>query len=325
MSDGRDNNLEAEYFSLVSDGDMRLDVFASAAADRTRSFMQKLIDAGGVSVNGRPARSSYRLKAGDAVEFVIAPSAEVDITPEDIPLDIVYQDSSIAVVNKPKGMVVHPAPGNERGTLVNALAYHINDLSGIGGELRPGIVHRIDKLTSGLIVIAKNDRAHLSLAKQFKAHSARRTYIALVQSNLKEDSGTVDAPIGRDPRERKRMAVTQGGREAVTHWRVLYRFGDQTLIECELETGRTHQIRVHLAYIKHPLIGDTVYGGPQRRGLDGQALHAMRLSLDHPETGERMIFTAPLPDWFVSLLGGLGLDELGFLSAEGDDGHGKAV
>ena len=276
-------------------------------------------------MNGRPARASFKLKCGDAVEFVIDPPADVDIAAQDIPLDIVYEDGSIVVVNKPKGMVVHPAPGNESGTLVNALMYHIKDLSGIGGELRPGIVHRIDKLTSGLIVVAKNDNAHLSLARQFKLHTARRTYIALVQSNIREDSGTVDAPIGRDRRDRKRMAVTPDGRSAITHFSVLYRFGDSTLVACELETGRTHQIRVHMAYIKHPLVGDTVYGGSDRLYSNGQALHAGRLSLTHPETGEQMEFFAPLPDWFTALLGGLGLEDAQTLinSAYGIKNHGK--
>ena len=231
------------------------------------------------------------------------PPEEVDIVPQDIPIDIVYEDADIAVIDKPKGMVVHPAPGNPNGTLVNALMYHLEGLSGIGGEIRPGIVHRIDKLTSGLVVVAKNDMAHTSLAAQMKDHSARRTYIAIVDGNIREDSGTVDAPIGRHPVDRKKMAVVQDGRNAVTHWRVLERYGAYTLIEARLETGRTHQIRVHMAYIKHPVSGDTIYGAAKPRlGLDGQALHAARLELTHPRTGERMVFSAKVPEYFRSAL-----------------------
>ncbi|MEG1548165.1 MAG: RluA family pseudouridine synthase [Clostridia bacterium] len=287
----------------------RLDVFCTRISGETRSFVQRIIDEGGICVDGKIQKSNYKLKAGDKVEITIEPPVPTDIVAEDIPLQIVYEDDSIAVINKPKGMVVHPAPGNTTGTLVNALMFCLSDLSGIGGELRPGIVHRIDKLTSGLIVVAKNDAAHRSLSEQIKAHTARRSYIALVEGNIKQDDGTVDAPIGRHPVDRKRMAVTSNGRDAVTHWRVLYRFGDMTLIAAQLETGRTHQIRVHMAYIKHPVVGDTVYGRAKPQlGLDGQALHAARLELSHPQTGERIIFHAPLPDWFCDALRKAGYD-----------------
>ncbi|MBQ3132317.1 MAG: RluA family pseudouridine synthase, partial [Clostridia bacterium] len=259
---------------------------------------------------GNSAKANQKLKIKDKVTVLLRPAAEVDIAPENIPIDIVYEDADIAVIDKPKGMVVHPAPGNPNGTLVNALMYHLSGLSGIGGELRPGIVHRIDKLTSGLIVVAKNDMAHTSLAAQLKEHSARRTYIAIVDGNIKEDSGTVDAPIGRHPVDRKRMAVVKDGREAVTHWRVLERYGAYTLIEARLETGRTHQIRVHMAHIKHPVAGDVVYGSAKPRlGLDGQALHAARLELTHPATGERMTFKAKVPEYFASALKKAGRNE----------------
>lgn len=281
----------------------RLDVFAAGITGETRSFVQRLIQDGAVTVNGSPCRANTRLKVGDSVEIRIAAPAVTALVPENIPLNIVYEDADIAVIDKPKGMVVHPAPGNESGTLVNAVMYHIKDLSGIGGELRPGIVHRIDKLTSGLLVIAKNDFAHRSLAEQMKVHAAERIYLAIVNGNIKEDSGTVDAPIGRHPTDRKRMAVVRDGREAVTHWRVLERYGDHTLIAARLRTGRTHQIRVHMAYSKHPVSGDTVYGPEKNRlGLEGQALHAARLFLTHPRSGERMEFRSQLPAYFESAL-----------------------
>lgn len=293
-----------EYNTLMANtAGERLDVFCARAGDMTRSAAQRMIAEGDVLLNGTIAKANQKLKVNDEVTVLLRPAAEVDIIPENIPINIVYEDSHIAVINKPKGMVVHPAPGNPGGTLVNALMYHLSDLSGIGGELRPGIVHRIDKLTSGLIVVAKNDMAHASLAAQLKEHSARRTYIAIVDGNIKEDSGTVDAPIGRHPVDRKRMAVVKDGREAVTHWRVLERYGVYTLIEARLETGRTHQIRVHMAYIKHPVAGDTVYGSAKPKlGLEGQALHAARLELTHPATGERMIFRADVPEYFTSAL-----------------------
>lgn len=288
----------------------RLDVFCARAGEMTRSAAQRMIAEGDILLNGSTAKANQKLKVKDQVTVLIRPAAEVDIVPENIPIDIVYEDADIAVIDKPKGMVVHPAPGNPNGTLVNALMYHLSGLSGIGGEVRPGIVHRIDKLTSGLIVAAKNDGAHASLAAQLKEHSARRTYIAIVDGNIKEDRGTVDAPIGRHPVDRKRMAVVKDGRNAVTHWRVLERYGVYTLIEARLETGRTHQIRVHMAHIKHPVAGDTVYGSAKPRlGLEGQALHAARLELTHPSSGERMLFKAKVPEYFAFALKKAGRDE----------------
>lgn len=303
MTEDLDQELPEQIKLTADSAGERLDVFCAGAGDMTRSAAQRMIAEESILLNDCPAKANQRLKAGDQVTVLLYPAAEVDLRPENIPLDIVYQDEHIAVIDKPKGMVVHPAPGNPGGTLVNALMYHLKDLSGIGGELRPGIVHRIDKLTSGLIVVAKNDMAHTSLAAQLKEHSACRTYIAIVDGNIKEDSGTVDAPIGRHPVDRKRMAVVQDGRNAVTHWRVLERYGAYTLIEARLETGRTHQIRVHMAYIKHPVSGDTVYGTSKPRlGLDGQALHAARLELTHPATGERVTFAAKVPDYFTAAL-----------------------
>ncbi len=284
-------------------GGERLDVFAAAATGQSRSFVQKRIEEGCVLVNGKASKANVKLKSGDSVSVLLPPPRVTELKPENIPVDIVYEDRDIAVVNKEKGMVVHPAPGNESGTLVNALLYRLKDLSGIGGELRPGIVHRIDKLTSGLVVVAKNDAAHRALAEQMKLHSASRSYLALVEGNFKEDSGVVNAPIGRHKTDRKRMAVTENGREAVTHWRVLERYGAFTLLAITLETGRTHQIRVHMAYLKHPVAGDTVYGPDKPKlGLNGQALHAAKLTLCHPSTKETLTFYAPLPPWFVDTL-----------------------
>ena len=274
----------------------RLDLCLSEMTDLSRSRAQALIEAGLVLLNGRPCRQSDSVKIGDAVRYQVPEAKPIQLVPEEIPLSIVYEDKDICVVNKPRGMVVHPAVGNESGTLVNALLYHFGDLSTIGGEIRPGIVHRIDKMTSGLLVVAKNDLAHEELARQFSDHSAHRSYIALVAGNIKEDSGTVDAPIGRHPTDRKRMAVVPNGRRAVTHYRVLYRFNVVTVLGLELETGRTHQIRVHMAHIHHPVVGDQVYGsGKNALDMEGQALHGWRLQLTHPVTGERMSFVAPLP------------------------------
>lgn len=281
----------------------RLDSYAAAETGLTRSKVQKLIEQGDILVNGREAKAKYTVRAGDEISIFIPPPAAAEIISQEIPLDIVYEDADIAVINKPVGMVVHPAAGNPSGTLVNALMFHLKDLSGIGGELRPGIVHRIDKNTSGLLVVAKNDFAHNSLAEQLKTHSVRRTYLALCAGNFKEDCGTVNAPIGRHRTDRKRMAVVQNGREAVTHYTVLERFGSMTLLRVELETGRTHQIRVHLSHISHPLIGDDVYGkGKNSLGFIGQALHAAELRLTHPRTGENMCFTADMPENFKNAL-----------------------
>ena len=281
----------------------RLDVFASASSGLSRNAVQRLIQSGDVLLNGLEAPAKAKLRAGDTVLIQPPPPAITDIVPQDIPIDIVYQDEDIAVINKPKGMVVHPAAGNPDGTLVNAIMYHIKDLSGVGGEVRPGIVHRIDRMTSGLLVIAKNDAAHNFLSEQLKTHSVSRIYYALVEGNLREDEGTVDMPIARSKNDRKRMAADPEGRSAVTHWRVLERFGDVTYLRLELETGRTHQIRVHMAYIKHPIIGDDVYGrGKNKLGVEGQALHAGELRLVHPRTGEEMRFYAPLPEEFERAL-----------------------
>ena len=272
--------------------------------ETSRSFIQKLIEGGNLLLNGQVMTSKkYKTCEGDRIEIIVPEPEKLSVEPENIPLDIVYEDDDVLVVNKPKGMVVHPAPGNETGTLVNAIMYHIKDLSGIVGEMRPGIVHRIDKLTSGLIVIAKNDNAHRSLAAQMKTHEAGRVYLALVNGNIKKDSGTIDAPIGRHKADRKKMAVRPDGRSAVTHFSVLERLGDYTLIAAKLETGRTHQIRVHLAHIKHPVAGDNVYG-PEKNslGLEGQALHAARLTLRHPSSGETLTFRAAIPEWFTLAL-----------------------
>ena len=284
----------------------RIDKFLSAQMpDRSRSYIQKLIKDGLVEVNGKQVKANYKLGSEDEVKLQI-PELEVpDILPEEIPLDILYEDTDLLVVNKPKGMVVHPAPGHYTGTLVNALMYHCREnLSGINGVMRPGIVHRIDMDTTGSLLVCKNDRAHQILAEQLKDHSITRRYEAIVHGNLKEDTGTVNAPIGRHPTDRKKMSVhASHGREAVTHYRVLERFGNYTHIECELETGRTHQIRVHMASIGHPILGDLVYGPakcPFR--LQGQTLHARILGFVHPSTGAYVQFDAPLPEYFEELL-----------------------
>lgn len=283
---------------LITDKEYRrLDVCLSEMTELSRSRAQSLIEERLVSINGRPCRRSDAVRLGDTIRYAVPEAKPVELIPEDIPLDIVYEDEDICVVNKPRGLVVHPAVGNESGTLVNALLYHFGDLSTIGGEIRPGIVHRIDKMTSGLLVVAKNDTAHERLARQFADHTAHRSYIALVAGNIKEDSGTVDAPIGRHPTERKRMAVVENGRTAVTHFRVLHRFSSVTVLALELETGRTHQIRVHMAHIHHPVVGDKAYSSCKNAlGMEGQALHGWRLQLTHPSTGEPMSFEAPLPE-----------------------------
>lgn len=284
----------------------RLDAFLSRQGDNlSRSAAQKLIEAGAVRLNGKLPKKNDRLNLGDTVEYTIPEPKEVDIAPKDIPLEIVYEDEDVAVINKPKGLVVHPAAGHQDDTLVNGLLYAMGDsLSGINGELRPGIVHRIDKDTSGLLAIAKNDLAHTVLASQLKDHSMARTYEAIVCGSFREDSGTVDAPIGRHPTDRKKMCVTQrNSKPAVTHWEVVERFRGYTHIRCRLETGRTHQIRVHMAYLGHPLAGDPVYGpknDPERLG--GQCLHARELTFVHPTTGQTIHLTCPLPDWFSDFL-----------------------
>ena len=284
----------------------RLDAFLSRSAEGlSRSAAQKLIADGNVRLNGSPARKNDRLRVGDSVELTIPEPREVDIAPKQMPLDIVYEDEDVAVINKPKGLVVHPAAGHQDDTLVNGLLYAMGDsLSGINGELRPGIVHRIDKDTSGLLAIAKNDLAHTVLASQLKDHSMARTYEAVVCGSFKEDRGTVDAPIGRHPTDRKKMCVTQrNSKPAVTHWEVVERFRGYTHIRCRLETGRTHQIRVHMAYIGHPILGDTVYGHKKPElGQDSQCLHAGALCFRHPRDGRPVMVFAPLPDYFQSVL-----------------------
>lgn len=268
----------------------------------TRSYIKKIIDDGGLSVNGKPSKGSIKLKSGDIVSVDIPEPSEPDIVAENIPLDIVYEDSELLVVNKAQGMVVHPAPGNYSGTLVNALMYHCKgELSGINGVMRPGIVHRIDKNTSGLLMVAKTNAAHLSLAEQIKEHSFSRRYKTIAYGTFKETEGTVNAPIGRNKKNREKMCVTtENSKEAITHWRLLEQFDGCALVECILETGRTHQIRVHLAHIGHPVMGDDVYGVKKERfsGLKGQLLHAYLLGFKHPSTGEYTEFTAPLPEHF---------------------------
>ena len=276
--------------------------------DITRSYLQKLLKDGSVQMNGKSVKTSTKTASGAVIELTIPEPEEPEILPEDIPLDILYEDSDVILINKPKDMVVHPAAGHYTGTLVNALMYHCKgDLSGINGVLRPGIVHRIDKDTTGVLIVCKNDKAHNALAEQLKEHSITRKYRAIVCGNLKEDEGTVDAPLGRHPQDRKKMAIVRtGGKRAVTHYRVLERFGNYTYIECQLETGRTHQIRVHMASLGHPLLGDEVYGRVKSPfKLEGQTLHAMVLGFIHPTTGEYMEFEAPLPEYFEKLLGKL--------------------
>jgi len=284
----------------------RIDAFlARSVEDLTRSAAQRLLEEGAVTVNGGSVKKNYKMAAGDQVSLTQPEAVEVDIVPQDIPLDIVYEDDDVVVVNKPVGLVVHPAPGHPDGTLVNALLYHCGDsLSGINGELRPGIVHRIDRDTSGLIIAAKNDRAHLALAAQLQDHSLARVYEAVAVGNLKEDEGTVEAPIGRHPVDRKKMAIDwKDGRRAVTHWTVLGRYPGYTHIQCRLETGRTHQIRVHMASLGHPLLGDVVYGSKKPwPGLAGQCLHARKLKFIHPTTNELVEVECPLPDWFEKVL-----------------------
>lgn len=284
--------------------DLRLDIYLSEnIKDKSRSYIQNLIKGEKVLINGKIKKGSYKLKLNDDIEVEIPENEKLNVEPENIPIDIVYEDSDVIVVNKPQGMVVHPAPGNYGGTLVNALLYHCTDLSGINGVLRPGIVHRIDKDTSGILVVAKNDMAHKKLAEQLKEHSMNRIYNALVEGVLKEDTGTIDKPLGRHPNQRIKMAVIKDGRRAVTHYRVLNRYKSNTLIECKLETGRTHQIRVHMAYIGHPIVGDPVYGySKQRFKLEGQMLHAKKLGFIHPTTNKYIEFDSELPEYFKKVI-----------------------
>ena len=292
----------------VSPGDagVRIDKYlAEQLPDITRSYLQNLMKDVSVQMNVKPVKASTKTAVGAVIALTIPEPEEPEILPENIPLDILYEDSDVILINKPKDMVVHPAAGHYTGTLVNALMYHCRgDLSGINGVLRPGIVHRIDKDTTGVLIVCKNDRAHNALAEQLKEHSITRKYRAIVCGNLKEDEGTVDAPLSRHPQDRKKMAIVRsGGKRAVTHYRVLERFGNDTYIECQLETGRTHQIRVHMASLGHPLLGDEIYGRAKSPfKLEGQTLHAMVLGFIHPTTGEYMEFEAPLPEYFEKLL-----------------------
>ena len=283
----------------------RLDAFLASSLDGlTRSQATRLIESGEVAVNGRAVSKSYKLAGGEDIAVTLPEPEPVEAVPQDIPLDVVYEDADVIVVNKPSGMVVHPAPGHPDGTLVNALLYHCaGTLSGVGGALRPGIVHRIDRDTSGLIIAAKNDAAHQYLSAQLADHTLARTYECIVVGKLREDRGTVDAPIARHPADRKRMAVVAGGREAVTHWEVIARYPGYTHVRCRLETGRTHQIRVHMAYIGHPILGDTVYGAKKEvPGLTGQCLHAVGLRFLHPRTHEVVELSCPLPEEFTRML-----------------------
>ena len=296
--------MTRELTAATEHAGVRLDAFLSADGALTRSQAARLIAEGRVRVNGKPAAKSARLSGGETVTVDVPQLRETALPPQDLPLDVVYEDDDVIVVNKPTGLVVHPAPGHPDGTLVNALLHHCGDsLSGIGGEKRPGIVHRIDRDTSGLIIAAKNDAAHLALSAQLKDHSLSRTYECLVTGNMKQDSGTVDAPIGRSSADRKKMAVVPTGRRAVTHWEVVARYPGVTHLRCRLETGRTHQIRVHMAYIGHPILGDTVYGAKKPvPGLTGQCLHATGLRFIHPRTGEPVELHCPLPPEFTAML-----------------------
>ncbi len=309
-----------EIFGVTSDSasvGRRADAYLAEKTGLTRSALSRLMENGSVTCGGRAVAKNYKVRSGDIFEVTMPEAQPSEAAPEDIPLDIIYEDGDIIVVNKAKGMVVHPAAGNSCGTLVNALLYHCRDsLSGVGGVVRPGIVHRIDKDTGGLLVVAKNDEAHLFLSSEIKEHKVERIYYAIVLGNLKEDSGTVNAPIGRHPVDRKKMAVLRSpeyrSREAVTHWSVLERFGQFSFIRCELETGRTHQIRVHMSSIGHPLLGDGVYGGDgtqfearHRSLISGQCLFAGELRLTHPRTGQSMVFKVQLPEYFEKILDAL--------------------
>ncbi len=307
-----------EFFSLeedstwtarAEDAGVRLDVYCHTVMEAeiaSRNYAQKLIEAGNITVNGKALRTNYKIRPGDVVRCFLPPPEELRILPEDLPLDIVYEDRDLLVINKARGMVVHPAPGNYSGTMVNALLYRCKDLSDINGVIRPGIVHRIDKDTTGLLVVAKNNAAHLHLSAQLKNHDIKREYVAVVEGVIPEHTGTVDLPLGRHPGDRKKIAVrTDTGREAVTHFTVLERLQGHTLVACDLETGRTHQIRVHLSHIGYPIVGDPLYGVRETHGMAGQALHARRLSFVHPSSGESVSFAAPPPEDFSTLVSGL--------------------
>ena len=302
------NKMESVVFSAEEKG-QRLDVFVvERCPELSRSHVQKLIEQGAVLVDGQLRKANFKLRGTESVQIAVPEAEPISVAPEDIPLDILYEDKDIIVVNKARGMVVHPASGVNSGTLVNALLYHCQDLSGINGEIRPGIVHRLDKDTSGVMVCAKNDTAHLDLAEQIRTKAAHRIYLAVVHGNIKEEAGIIKGDIGRHPTDRKKMAIVrENGKPAVTHFKVLERFGEYTLVECRLETGRTHQIRVHMASIGHPLVNDPKYG-PKKSSpfaINGQALHSLQLTLTHPVSKEEMRFTAPLPADMEKILTGL--------------------
>lgn len=288
---------------IIADKSERLDVFLSEKLDKTRSAVKKLVDDGEITVGGNKVKAGRTLKIGEEIFVSIPDPVKLDLEAENIPLDIIYQDKDIAIINKPQGMTVHAGNGTHGSTLVNALLYHLDSLSGINGVIRPGIVHRIDKDTSGLLVVAKNDAAHLSLSEQIKNKTCHRIYLALLEGTVKQNDGVIDTFIGRSDKNRTMMAVKDSGRRAVTHFKVLKRYKEFTFAEFKLETGRTHQIRVHCKYIGHPIVGDPVYGyEKQKFKLNGQLLHAWKLELTHPSTGERMSFEAPLPDYFQAVL-----------------------
>ena len=303
--------MEEEILSIIAEeSGERIDaLLARTLENLSRSGAQRLIEQGAVLLEGRQVQKNTRIQRGDRITVMMPETEEIPLVAQDLPLDVVYEDQDLIVVNKVRGMVVHPAPGHPDGTLVNALLWHCGDsLSGIGGEKRPGIVHRIDKDTSGLLIVAKNDFAHQALSSQLSNRSLSRVYEAVVRGRLREECGTIDRPIGRHPTDRKRMAVTEkNSRPAVTHWEVLARYNGYTHVRCRLETGRTHQIRVHMASIGHPLLGDGVYGAPSpEKGLEGQCLHARELKFIHPRTGEQMHFETELPIWFTEVLSRLG-------------------
>ena len=297
--------MEQFYYSIEESAvDQRVDRFLfDKLTNISRSQIQRLIDENHLLVNGKKVKASYRLRLEDEVAFELSEKEELKVEAQDLPLDIIYEDEDLAVINKPVGMVVHPAPGNETGTLVNALLFHFKDLSSVNGEIRRGIVHRIDKDTSGILVVAKNDRAHEALSLQLQDHSMKREYVALCEGIIKEDEGTINAPIARDPRHRLRMGIVRGGREAISHFKVQHRYEETTLVRVRLETGRTHQIRVHMASIHHPVVSDPVYGyKKQKIEYSGQLLHARVLGFNHPKDGKYMEFSCPVPEKFRFIL-----------------------
>ncbi|EDS77776.1 ribosomal large subunit pseudouridine synthase D [Clostridium botulinum C str. Eklund] len=300
-----------DFLINESEVNSRLDVFISKCfEEKSRSYAQKLIEEKNVFVNNSSKKSNYKLKIGDYVEIKIKEDEKINIKPEDIKLNIIYEDEDVIVIDKPQGMVVHPGAGNYSGTLVNGLLYHCDSLSSINGDVRPGIVHRIDKDTSGVLVVAKNDSAHIILSEQLKEHSMKREYIALVEGIIKNDEGIIDAPLGRNPKDRIKRAVVRNGKSAVTHYNVLRRFNKNTLVKCILETGRTHQIRVHMAHINHPLVGDPMYGfRKQRFKLNGQMLHARKLGFIHPSSKKYMEFQSELPNYYKEILFKLSKEE----------------